>query len=83
MARDKSKNTPLHDAAEFTEDLAVIEALLKAAAAPTARDDDKDTPLHFAAFNNQDLAVIEALLKAGADQSLPGKAQGFRRSHDD
>ena len=82
-ARDKKGTTPLHWAAAFNRTPAAIEALLKAGADLDARDDDKDTPLHLAAAFNQDPAVIEALLKAGADQSLPGKAQGFRRSHDD
>ena len=60
-----------------------VTACLGAGANPMARDKSKNTPLHDAAEFTEDLAVIEALLKAGADQSLPGKAQGFRRSHDD
>ena len=66
-ARDKWKYTPLHLAAAFNQDPAVIEALLRAGADLEARDYWKRTPLHLAAAFNQDPAVIEALLKGGAD----------------
>ena len=65
-ARDDDKATPLHWAARFTEDPAVIEALLQAGADPNARDNNRETPLHEAATYNRNPAVIEALLQAGA-----------------
>ena len=78
MARDKRKNTPLHYAAGYNKNPAVIEALLKAGAdpmargGPMARDKWKDTPLHYAAKYNKNPAVIETLLKAGADPMARG-----------
>ena len=66
-ARDEDNDTPLHLAAAFHKNPAVIEVLLKAGADPKARDDDKDTPLHLAARNNRNPGVIKALLKGGAD----------------
>ena len=67
MARTKTKNTPLHFAARYNENPAVIETLLKAGAVLEARDKEKLTPLHRAAWSNENPAVIETLLKAGAD----------------
>ena len=64
---DCSKCTPLHRAAMHNENVAVIEALLKAGADPMAWTFWKSTPLHRAARHNENVAVIEALLKAGAD----------------
>ena len=64
---DCSKCTPLHRAAMHNENVAVIEALLKAGADVKARNKYKSTPLHRAAMHNENVAVIEALLKAGAD----------------
>ena len=67
MARHKYEDTPLHFAARYSKNPAVIEALLKAGADPMARHRYGDTPLHFAARYSKNPAVIEALLKAGAD----------------
>ncbi len=61
------ESTPLHFAAWYNDDPAVIEVLLKAGADPMALDNNKDTPLHCAARFNRNPAVSEALLKAGAD----------------
>lgn len=68
-ARDKDGRFPLHYAAAVNKNPAVIEALLKAGAAPKARAraHDKGTPLHWAADSNENLAAIEALLAARAD----------------
>ena len=73
MARNKDKSTPLHYAASYSRDPAVIEALLKAGADPKARSKYKSTPLHWAAVYSKDPAVIEALLKAGADPMARNK----------
>ncbi|MDE2757944.1 MAG: ankyrin repeat domain-containing protein [Acidobacteriota bacterium] len=68
--RDGFGRTPLHVAAWFNKNPAVIEFLLKAGADLEARDPDGDTPLHLAAWFNDNPAVIEALLKAGADREV-------------
>ena len=65
--RDFFKDTPLHHAAAFNKNPAVIEALLQAGADLEAQNDYRDTPLHYAAKYNENPAAIEALLKAGAD----------------
>ena len=66
-AKDDDGRTPLHLAAFYNENPAVIEALLAAGADVKAQDKYKRTPLHRAAQFNENPAVIEALLNAGAD----------------
>ena len=79
LERDKDKWsplylwTPLHVAAKYNENPAVIETLLKAGADPKARAKWKSTPLHYAAEGNENPAVIETLLKAGADPKARAK----------
>ena len=63
-ARNQYKNTPLHNAALYSNP-AVIKALIKAS--PDARADLKWTPLHVAVMSNENPVAIEALLKAGAN----------------
>ena len=64
---DKHGNTPLHWAAAFNKNPAVIAALLDAGADLKARDEGDNTPLHDAVSYNNNPAVIAALLAAGAD----------------
>ncbi len=66
-ARDGSGFTPLHNAAGWSANPAIIETLVAAGAEVNARDGDGDTPLHNAARFNDNPAVITALLDAGAD----------------
>ena len=66
-ARAEGGWTPLHRAAWFSDNPAVVEVLLDAGADVNARDEDGDTPLHNAAWFDPNPAVIEALLDAGAE----------------
>ena len=66
-ARGTGQRTPLHQAALYNQNPAVIEALLAAGADPAALVYDGNTPLHFAAESNPNPAVFQALLDAGAD----------------
>lgn len=66
-AQDGSGFTPLHNAAGWSANPAIIETLVAAGAEVNARDRDGDTPLHNAARFNDNPAVITALLDAGAD----------------
>ena len=75
MARDRYERTPLHLAAESSENPVVIETLLKAGADPMARNKWQSTPLHLAARFNENVAVIEALLRAGTDLAARNKWQ--------
>ena len=66
---------PLHLAAAWTRDPAVIPLLVEAGADVNARDDRGFSPLHAAARLNENEAVIRALLAAGAE--LDAWATGF------
>jgi len=59
-------SSPLHFAAAWAGDPAVISVLVDAGADIAARDEFDHTPLHRAAGEG-DVAVVEALLRAGAD----------------
>ena len=66
-ARDEYTNTPLHLAAGYNKNPAVVQALLASGADPKARGESAKTPLHRAARYNENPAVVQALLAAGAD----------------
>jgi len=66
-ARTESGYTPLHMAAAFNDNPAVLEVLLAAGADVNARTESGWTPLHMAAWVNLTPAVFEVLLAAGAD----------------
>ena len=66
--RNDAGATPLHRAAQNTEDLDVIKALLNAGAYREAQDKDKRTPLYWAvSFKN--LSAVKALIDAGANKA--------------
>ena len=67
-ARGRFGIEPLHLAAGYTENLAVVSALLKAGADAKARDEFDRNSLHWAEFNRNP-AIAAALLKAGAELS--------------
>ena len=74
MAQTKRRNTPLHWAAQYNQNPAVIEVLLKWGADVDARDKWEYTPLHWAAFNENSKMVV-ALIKGGADPNALGSSQ--------
>ena len=61
------EGAPLHYAASFTRDPAVITEMLGAGMDVNTPLEDGETPLHRAALNNTEVAVIQTLLAAGAD----------------
>ncbi len=65
--RDRTGRTPLHLAAAFNANPAMIQALLRAGVDLEARSATGLTPLHHAAMANDNPAVMDALLDAGAD----------------
>ena len=58
---------PLHYAARFNKNPALVAALLAAGADVNARTEHGASPLHYAAAHNENPALIIALLAAGAD----------------
>ena len=66
---------PLHVAAQWTRDPAVIPVLVRSGADVNARDDRNNAPLHLAVRHNPDPAVAAALLEAGAE--VNARATGF------
>ena len=66
-AQNKSKSTPLHLAARYNENPAVIKALLAAGADPMARNDYRDRPLHLAVRFNANPETIKALIDGGSN----------------
>ncbi len=69
-----SGDSPLHNAAAYSANPAVIAALVKAGADPNARNLYKrTTPLHAAAAFGKTPAIIAALVKAGAKVNLRDK----------
>ena len=66
-ARSESGWIPLHRAAGFSTDPAIVTVLLEAGAEVNDRDEDGNTPLHVAAVLNPNPAVITALVEAGAE----------------
>ena len=72
--------TPLHYAARFNANPAVVEALLAAGAEVNARDDYYRTPLHYAASHKRECGGRRS---APGGRSRCGVAQWFRhRQHD-
>lgn len=63
---DKRLWTPLHSAARYNSDTAVLVALFQAGAVVGARNKAGDTPLHWAAAENTNVEIVKSLIKAGA-----------------
>ena len=67
-------DAPLHAAAAFSKNPAVVVALVKAGADPNARNLYKrTTPLHTAAALGKTPAIVNALVKAGANPNARDK----------
>ena len=66
-AKIKGGDTPLHFAAMYSADPAIIAKLVEAGANLEARGRFGDTPLHEAASINEIPAIIAALVEAGAN----------------
>lgn len=72
-------STPLHVAAGWTQDPAVVELLINLGEDINARNRASFSPLHYAARDNTEPAVIAALASAGAD--VNAWATGSMRRH--
>ena len=79
-SRTESGYIPLHLAAKYSAEPAVVSALLEAGADPNARASGGLTPLHAAIRHDADLAVVSALLEAGADPNARASG-GFTPLH--
>ena len=67
--------TPLHHAAGYNANPALVDALVAVGADVGATGGDLlDTPLHYAAQHNPNPAVVEALVEAGADVNARNRA---------
>ena len=66
-ARDPKRHIPLHIAAGYNENPAVVEVLIEAGSDTDARDRHGHTPLHGAAKLNDNPAVVYTLIEAGLD----------------
>lgn len=66
-ASDRRGWTPLHSAARYNPDPAVLLVLLRAGADVDAKDRAGDTPLHWAAAENANVDVVTSLIGAGAE----------------
>lgn len=65
--------TPLHSAARYNSDPAVLSALLQAGAVVHAKDNSGDTALHWAAAENTNVEIVNRLLDAGANVNARDK----------
>ena len=66
-ASDDDGRTPLHYAAQYSDDPTIITVLVGATAEVDGRSDDGETPLHRAAQFNANPAIVTALTDSGAD----------------
>ena len=80
-ARDDLDTTPLHRAAQHTENVDVIKALLNAGADIEAKDVIERTPLHLATGYNENPDITKALIDAGANLETRDNDWGFTPLH--
>ena len=66
-ARDDAGRSPLHYAAQYSDDPTIVTVLVGAMAEVDGRSDDGETPLHRAAQFNGNPGIIIALADSGAD----------------
>ena len=72
--------TPLHSAAAYSSDPAIIRALVEAGARTEAREITGRTALHLAAQRGKDPAIIRALVDAGAELQAQNE-EGYTPLH--
>ena len=80
-ATDANGNTPMHYAASFVDNVAVLQALVDAGADVMATTPRSDTVLHVAATRQGDVRIVRWLLNAGLDVNARVDGIGYMPIH--